>query len=264
KQNPDCGKTVKVNNLDPIILNKKARGGVVVLCEHASNRVPEGYASLGLSDEELEMHIAWDIGAEQVTRKICEMMEVGGVLSQVSRLVVDGNREPDHRTLVPSESDKIIIPANQDLPPSAIAARKKAFYDPFHSACDELIEAHLDAGVVPLVVGLHSFTPVMDGETRPWEIGFLWHKDPRLAQAMIGMIERETELKVGDNQPYSGKDLYYTMERHGAQRGLPQTTIEIRQDLLQDDKIILEWAALLADVLDECMRRDDVASVRHY
>ena len=191
-------------------------------------------------------------------------MEVSGVLSKVSRLVIDGNREPDHPTLVPRQSDNIVIPANQELPASAIAARKEAFYDPFHKACDTLIEAHLEAGVTPLVVGLHSFTPEMNDEPRPWEIGFLWNKDPRLAQAMIGMIERETELKVGDNEPYSGQQLYYTMERHGAERGLPQTTIEIRQDLLQDDKIILEWAALLADVLDECMRREDVACVRHY
>lgn len=250
--------------LEPIIINPDVRSGVIILCEHASNHVPEAYAKLGLSDEDLQKHIAWDIGAEKVTRKMCEMMGVSAVLSPVSRLLIDKNREPDHQTLVPPVSDDIVIPANRDLTAKAIAARKQAYYDPFHGACDELIEAHLEEGIVPIIVGMHSFTPVMNDEDRPWQIGFLWNKDPRLAQAMIGLIERETDLTVGDNQPYSGKDLYYTMQRHGAERGLPQTTIEIRQDLLADEKMVLQWAALLADVLDECMQRPDIVAVKHY
>lgn len=250
--------------LEPITINPDVRSGVIILCEHASNHVPEAYAKLGLNDEDLVKHIAWDIGAEKVTRKICELMAVSGVLSPVSRLLIDKNREPDHPTLVPTVSDGIIIPANRDLPPKAIKARKQAYYDPFHAACDQLIDAHLAEGIVPIIVGMHSFTPVMGDEDRPWQIGFLWNKDPRLAQAMIGMIERETDLTIGDNQPYSGKDLYYTMQRHGAERGLPQTTIEIRQDLLADDKMVLEWSTLLADVLDECMERRDIVAIKHY
>ncbi len=253
-----------MTDLEPIIINPDVRSGVVILCEHASNHIPEAYANLGLNGADLEKHIAWDIGVEKVTRKICELMDVSAVLSPVSRLLIDKNREPDHPTLIPFVSDDIIIPANQDLTARAIEARKRAYYDPFHEACDVLIEAHLADGIVPLIIGMHSFTPVMKNEERPWQIGFLWNKDQRLAQAMIGMIERETDLTVGDNQPYSGKDLYYTMQRHGAERGLPQTTIEIRQDLLADDKMVLEWAALLADMLDECMHRSDIVAIKHY
>lgn len=253
-----------MTDLKPITLNPDARSGVIVLCEHASNHIPADYAQLGLAAEDLEKHIAWDIGAAAVTQKICELMGVSGVLASVSRLLIDCNREPDHPTLVPAQSDDILIPANRELPVSALEVRKRAFYYSFHEACDQLVDAHLAEGIVPIIIGMHSFTPVMDGEKRPWQIGFLWNKDPRLAQAMIGMIERETNLTVGDNLPYSGKELYYTMQRHGADRGLPQTTIEIRQDLLADDKMVLEWSALLADILDECMQRTDIVAVKHY
>jgi len=246
------------------ILNPDALGDIIILCEHASNHVPAAYEQLGLDEEDLQKHIAWDIGTADVTRKMCDMMNVAGVLAPVSRLLIDGNREPDHPTLVPAISDDIIIPANRDLPPSAIAARREAFYDPFHHASEGLIAKHLDAGKVPLIIGMHSFTPVMNDEERPWHIGFLWNKDPRLAQAMIGLIERETDLTVGDNLPYSGKDLYYTMQRHGADNGLPQTTVEIRQDLLADDAMVSQWSALLADVLDECINRNDLAEIKHY
>jgi len=256
--------TVQSQILQPEILNGDALGGVIVLCDHASNFVPREYESLGLEAEHFEKHIAWDIGAADVTRKICSMMGVAGVLAPVSRLLIDCNREPDHKTLIPPASDGVHIPANRDLGPAAVKARKDAYHTPFHDACAGLVAAHLSAGKVPLVVGMHSFTPEMGGETRPWHAGFLWNRDPRLAQAMIGLLERETDLVVGDNLPYSGRDLYYTMQRHGADHGLPQTTIEVRQDLLATDAMTTEWAALLADILDECMNRADIATIRHY
>jgi predicted N-formylglutamate amidohydrolase len=255
---------MSVSTVQPEILNPDAREGLIILCDHASNHVPEAYQGLGLSDDNLKDHIAWDPGAAAVTRRMCEMMGVSAVLAPVSRLLIDCNREPDHATLVPPVSDGVTIPANQDLTGKAIAARKAAYYQPFHDACEALVEAHLDAGVVPLVVGMHSFTPEMAGEKRPWHAGFLWNRDPRLAQAMIGLMERETDLVIGDNLPYSGQDLYYSMQRHGADHGLPQTTIEIRQDLLQKPSMVQEWAALMADLLDECMQRPDIARIEFY
>lgn len=250
--------------VQPEILKGDVTAGLIVLCEHASNHIPVAYQNLGIAETELDRHIAWDIGAADVTRHISEMMNVPAVLGTSSRLLIDPNREPDHKTLIPQESDGTQIPANKHLPPAAIEARRRTLYDPFHCAADVLIERHLDEGIVPIVVGMHSFTPEMNGGKRPWQIGFLWNKDPRLAQALIGLVERETDLTVGDNQPYSGKDLYYTMQRHGADRGLPQTTIEIRQDLLLDSSMTLQWAALLADLLDECMERSDLCQIKHY
>ncbi|MCJ9427993.1 N-formylglutamate amidohydrolase [Kordiimonas marina] len=250
--------------VQPEILNEDAREGLIILCDHASNVIPAGYDNLGLEDHHLEAHIAWDIGAAEVTRKMCELMGVSAVLAPVSRLVIDCNRELDAHGLIPAVSDDVKIPANSDLSAAAMQARVQAYYDPFHAAAARLVKAHLDAGKVPLVVGMHSFTPEMAGEVRPWHAGFLWNRDPRLAQAMIGLLERETDLVVGDNLPYSGKQLYHTMERHGAAHGLPQTTIEIRQDLLASPGNIDAWAALMADVLDECMSRPDLTAIKHF
>lgn len=248
----------------PVLINHTARTGVILLCDHATNHVPVAYDDLGLDRPHFDDHIAYDIGAEAVTRKICELMGAPAVLGPVSRLLIDCNREEDHATLVPPASDGIIIPANQDLTPSVISARKAAYYHPFHDACERLVFEHIEAGIVPLVMGVHSFTPTMNGEDRVWHVGFLWNEDPRLAQAMIGLLERETDLIIGDNLPYSGKDLYHTMQRHGADHGLPQTTLEIRQDLIDEQGKVDQWAALMADMLDECMSRPDLAQRKYY
>ena len=248
----------------PVLINRDARMGVILLCDHATNHVPDGYDSLGLAPEHFNDHIAYDIGAEAVTRKICQMMGAPAVLGPVSRLLIDCNREPDHPTLVPPISDGIEIPANGDLTDAAIKARMDAYYHPFHEACEQLVADHLDAGMVPLLLAVHSFTPKMNDEDRIWHVGYLWNQDPRLAQAMIGLMERETDLVIGDNLPYSGKDLYYTMQRHGADHGLPQTTLEIRQDLLDTDDKARQWAELIAELLDECLNRDDLKTRKYY
>lgn len=248
----------------PVLINGDARTGIILMCDHATNHVPEGYDNLGLTDSNLEEHIAYDIGAEAVTRKICDLMGVSAVLGPVSRLLIDCNREDNRRSLVPAESDGVVIPANQDLTPASIEARKQAYYYPFHDACERLVAEHVAEGLVPLVLGVHSYTPIMNGEGRPWHVGFLWNKDPRLAQALIGLLERETDLAIGDNLPYSGADLYHTMQRHGADHGLPQTTLEIRQDLVDDEAKTTEWAALIADLLDECLSREDLIQRQFY
>lgn len=238
--------------------------GVVLLCDHATNHVPAAYDNLGLADKHFEDHIAYDIGAEAVTRKICELMGAPAVLGPVSRLLIDCNRGEDQASIIPAVSDEVRVPANQELSAEAIAIRKAAYYHPFHTACETILFEHIEADVVPLVMGVHSFTPELNGEKRAWHVGFLWNEDPRLAQAMIGLMERETDLIVGDNLPYSGRDLYYTMQRHGADHGLPQTTLEIRQDLIDTDEKATEWAALIADCLDECMQRPDLIERKYY
>lgn len=245
--------------IKPTVLHPKSREGVVILCDHATNHIPEGYENLGLEANILESHIGWDIGAADVARCMSFMMNVPAVFAPTSRLLIDCNRSPDSGSLVPAISDGAMVPANQQLSDSNIKNRKTAYYDPFHNACAEIVSDHIDEGYNPLVIGLHSFTPTMDGFERPWQIGFMWDEDPRLAQAMIGLIERETDLVVGINEPYSGKELYHTMQRHGADHGLPQTVIEIRSDLITEGEgMIRQWAALLADCLDECMSRDDL------
>lgn len=264
------------DNLAPEVINPLTKSGaadsiegnspsgVIILCDHASNFVPDDLDDLGLGEQALSDHIAWDIGAEKVTRMMCEMMGATAVIQKVSRLVIDVNREPDRDSLIPVISDGIHIPGNRGLAFADTSDRVDRYYTPFHQAAEQAVTDSLDQGVVPLLIGMHSFTPEMQGQKRPWEIGFLWNKDPRLAQAMIGMLERETDLTIGDNQPYSGQDLYYTMQRHGADRGVPQTTVEIRQDLLTTEAECRQWAALMCDVLDELLSREDVRAIKHY
>lgn len=253
-----------VSPVQPEILNPDSRQGLIILCDHATNHVPEGYDNLGVSAEDLDDHIGWDIGAAEITRQMCDLMGCTAVLAPVSRLFIDFNRELDDPTLLPEVSDGVAIPGNQGISAEEVRARTAAYYTPFHEAAAASVKAHLEAGVVPLVVGMHTFTAEMNGEKRPWHAGFLWNKDPRLAQALIGLMERETDLVIGDNMPYSGRALYYTMQRHGADHGVPQTTIEIRQDLVEKPAMVTEWAALMADLLDECLRRPDIAQIRHY
>lgn len=248
----------------PEIYNKEARSPVIILCDHASNHIPAPLDGLGLDPAHLEQHIAWDIGAETITRIMCDMLDCSAIIHRVSRLVIDVNRDPSHATLIPVESDGIPVPGNRGLTAADCQQRIDAYHTPFHQATEALIQGHLDAGIIPMVVGMHSFTPTMAGVNRPWQIGFLWNKDPRLAQALIGYIERETDLTIGDNEPYSGKDLYYTMQRHGADRGLPQTTVEIRQDLVTSEAHCIEWAGLIAEGLVELQKRSDICQIKYY
>lgn len=247
-----------ITYMSPDIINKDATSKLVLLCEHASNHLPSDLDNLGLNKAALEEHIAYDIGAAEVTRKIADMMGVGAVLATVSRLALDCNRIPSDETRFPTFVDGWDIPGNKELPDQEKADRHRFFYEPFHNAAAEMIERHLDRGARPLIVSIHSFSPAYAGEARPWNMGLMWNNDTRLAQALIGLLERETDLVIGENQPWSGKDLFHTQQRHGEDRQLLHAGIEIRNDMIRTEPQILEMAALLADLLDECMHRDDL------
>ncbi len=243
---------------DPEILNSAAREGLILLCDHATNHVPAHLDDLGLDAVALDDHIAIDIGAADVTRRMADMMGVGAVLAGVSRLVIDVNRDLSHAGLIPPVSDGIVVPGNRGLSSADTAARIEAYYDPFHAAAAQMVGAHLEAGHAPFLAGIHSFTPQMNGEERPWHIGLMWNRDSRLAQALIGILERETDLVIGANEPYSGKDLFHTLQTHGSNHGLPAVTVEIRNDLLRTPTHFEEWATLLAKSFNELVGREDL------
>ncbi len=245
-------------NSEPDVLNAAAREDLILVCDHASNHVPGHLNGLGLDEVSLEDHIAIDIGAAEVTRAMADMMGVGAVLAGVSRLVIDVNRDLNHAGLIPPVSDGIIIPGNRGLSAKDTAERVSTYYDPFHHAAASMVSRHLAAGKAPFLAGIHSFTPEMNGAARPWHIGLMWNEDPRLAQALIGILERETDLVIGANEPYSGRDLFHTLQTHGSDHGLPAVTVEIRNDLLRTPNHFDEWARLLANSFDELMGREDL------
>jgi predicted N-formylglutamate amidohydrolase len=220
---------------------------VLLVCDHASNRVPRALGGLGLPPARLGEHIGWDIGAAAVTRRLAPMLDAPAVLCGYSRLVIDCNRNLDDPSSIPEESDGVAIPGNRALPPSDRAARRSEIWQPYHAAIAAALKSR---GSAPALLSIHSFTPVMQGFIRPWHVGILWDDDPRIAGPLLAALGDEAELCVGDNLPYSARDpVGYTVEHHAQSRGLPHVAIELRQDLVADESGARQWAERLARVL---------------
>ena len=235
------------------ILGGRCDLGYVIFCDHAANAFPPGYGTLGMSPSELERHIAYDIGAAGVVRRIAAATGVPAILSHYSRLLIDLNRGPDDPTLVMRLSDGAIVPGNRHLDDTERATRIRRFYDPYHQAADRLIDGCIDAGHAPAILSIHSFTPFWKGVARPWHAAILWDKDPRLAHALLDGLRAEPALVIGDNEPYSGALCGDSMWRHGTMRGLAHAIVEIRQDLVADEAGQAEWAARLVGIMDRLM-----------
>ncbi len=204
----------------------------------------------------LERHIAYDIGAEEVTRRLAGLTGAGAALAGFSRLLIDPNRGEDDPTLVMRLSDGAVIPGNARIDQDEISRRIETYWRPYRGACAGLVDGVLESGLVPALVGVHSFTPCFKGAKRPWQVGILWDSDPRLAAPLIEALRSEN-LVVGDNQPYDGALLGDTMYELSTRRGLPGLLIEIRQDLLATAEQCESWAALLARVLGPILGREE-------
>jgi len=224
-----------------------APNGLLFVCDHAANAVPEGY-NLGLAADLLASHIAYDIGAAAVTRDLAARFAATAILASWSRLLIDLNRGEDDPTLVMKLSDGCVIPGNRDAGPDEIARRINIFHAPYHAAIAAEIAASGAAGQVPVLISIHSFTPVWKGRKRKWQVSVLSDRDRRLADPLLARLSA-AGLTAGDNEPYAGGLEGDTLDRHGTARGLPHVLIEIRQDLVADDKRATAFAARLAPVV---------------
>lgn len=218
---------------------------ILLVADHASDAVPAGI-DLGVDAAVMRTHIAVDIGVAPLTLALADRLGATAVLGDVSRLVIDLNREPESPGLVPAHSDGIAIPGNHGLEAHGRDARIAAFHRPYH----ERLSAMIDATPPALIVSVHSFTPALGSrdEPRPWPIAFLYNRDDRAARFAIDRL-RAAGIDAGDNQPYSGRDLNYTMNRHAEARGLPYLGIEVRQDGLADTAGIDRWTDVIADTI---------------
>jgi predicted N-formylglutamate amidohydrolase len=216
---------------------------ILLLCDHASNAVPEDI-DLGIDPALLDLHIAVDIGAAPVTRALAKRLGAPAILGTVSRLVLDLHREPDHPNLVPKSSDGYQIPGNLQIETEERLAR---FHIPYH----DLIAARIAAQRPDLILSIHSFTPRLEqnGSDRPWEIGILYNEDERAARPAVAWLTAQG-LVTGDNEPYSGKLLNATLNRHAEANHIPSIAIEIRNDLIRDDAGVQRWADILAQLAD--------------
>lgn len=222
-------------------------GGILIVSDHASNAVPTDI-DLGIATELLDQHIAVDIGVQAVGELMAQRPGVAAFQGNVSRLVCDFNREEHGPSVIPIASDGHAIPGNL-LDHAAHLARLERFYHPYHAA----LSALLDQAPPALIVSLHSFTPSLTShpeQQRPWQVGVLYNHDDRAARLAIPLLEAEG-LVVGDQQPYSGQLLNYTMNRHAEADGRPYLGIEIRQDQIGDAPGQAEWAERLARICNE-------------
>jgi predicted N-formylglutamate amidohydrolase len=242
------------------VRNQAGRAPVLFLCDHATRFVPRALGDLGLSEAELSRHVAWDIGIAELTRALAARLDAPAVLSHFSRLVVDPNRALDDPTLIPQLSDGVIVPGNRDLSTEARQARIRTFHRPYHAAVARMLDAMVARGPAPALISMHSFTPVMKGVERPWQIGILWNRDARLPLPLIARLSAQG-LAVGDNEPYSGRDNHgYSLHVHAEPRGLANVLIEVRQDLIDTHHGAGEWAdrlfqALAAVLADPAIHR---------
>lgn len=230
--------------------NAQGRSTFVLVCEHASNHIPARYAGLGLPAAELQRHIAWDIGAASLSRRLSALLDAPLVLSGASRLLIDCNRPPGVPSSIPQMSEATIIPGNRDLPPAEVAARRAAFFDPFQDAVARLLDARQQAGTPTAILGIHSFTPVFLGVARPWQAGVLYLRAAAFGARLRDALREDATLTVGENEPYQvNLEEDFTVPVHGDARGIPAALIEVRQDLLADPAGIEAWARRLAAIL---------------
>ncbi len=228
------------------IVNAEGGGSAVLLCDHAARRVPRRLGTLGLDPASLSGHIAWDPGAAKVARRLSTHLDAPLVLSCYSRLVIDCNRPLGSPQSIPEHSAGVAIPGNRGLSPDERATRIDELFRPYHGAVGQLLDSRSSRPTV--LLSIHSFTPVLNGQPRPWHLGVSHWRDPRLAALLLGALGRRGDLTIGDNEPYPIEDdTDYTIPLHGGGRGLPSVMIEIRQDGIPTFAAAAAWAARFAE-----------------
>lgn len=247
------------------VIEGSRKHGLVLVADHARRDLPEEYGDLGLPAEEFERHIAYDIGVEQVTRRLSALLDAPAVIANFSRLLIDPNRGEDDPTLIRQLYDGTVVPGNYPMAPQERERRLERFYRPYHDAVAAVIAsvAH-DTGHAPFIFSIHSFTPVMQGFVRPWHAGVLWDLDPRAPLPLIDLLSQDAGLVVGDNEPYDGALRGDTMFRHAIVNGFAHALLEIRQDLIGDENGAARWAERLAPIVDAINRRADIHEVKRY
>ncbi len=242
------------------VINPDGKAKCLLLCEHASNVIPKKLNNLGLSKDDTQSHIAWDIGAAYVTKLLSDILDAPTLLANYSRLVVDANRPLDHPTAIITNSEGMPIPGNMAIAQEDRDLRISEIYAPYHEKIRDLIGRFTGNHIIPVIVSIHSFAPVFYKQVRPWDIGVLWVQDPRIPLPVINFFEKRG-FTVGDNEPYDARIFRGTVINHYADaHGLPNALIEICHDLIDTEEKGQEWAVMLGECFKTILQDETVYS----
>jgi predicted N-formylglutamate amidohydrolase len=244
-------------------VNPAGRSPILLLCDHASNRLPLRLGDLGLRPGDIEKHIGWDIGAAAVARRLAQALDAPLLLAGYSRLVIDCNRPPGGPGSIVTLSEDIHVPGNRGVTPEEATERADAFFWPYHRAIAAALDQRAAADRPAVILSVHSFTPVYLGRSRPWQAAVTYHVERRLADLMIAALRREPGLVVGDNEPYAvTPEGDYAIPVHAEGRGLACALVEIRQDQLLAPEGIARWADRLAAAVEACLPHLEMTPTR--
>lgn len=232
----------------------------VIICDHASKRIPASLNQLGLPQSEIDRHIGWDIGAKDTAVKLSALLDAPLIYQNYSRLVIDCNRRPSHSGAFPEISESTLIPGNIDLPNAQKQLRIQEIFTPYHNAIAKLLDERQRQNLPTCLIAMHSFTPVFKGVSRPWHVGVLFDRFADYANLVLANLRQESALCVGANEPYAvGDSSDYAVPVHAYERQLPYVELEIRQDLLEQADGPQQWAERLAQVLPKAWNELNIA-----
>ena len=245
------------------VINRDGKTPLLLVCDHASQEVPKVLDKLGMSDDALERHIAYDIGAAEVSRRLSAMLDAPCVLAGYSRLLIDLNRPPGHPQSIMETSDNTEIPGNFTLSDDAKRQRIRELFEPYHDAVNRALARIWKNGAAPALFSVHSFSPGFGDQPRPWDVGVLWNHDPRIAVPLMEILE-DQGLCVGNNEPYSGHDLAYTIDMHAGAAGLPSCVVEINQNQVRNESGIKCWSNYLGEAIAEILKQPGLHRVERF
>jgi predicted N-formylglutamate amidohydrolase len=238
---------------DPPPVTVQNAGGAspfLLVADHAGVASPHALGRLGVAASEWQRHIAWDIGIAGLARMLSDALHATLIRQNYSRLVIDCNRPLDAASSIPEISELTPIPGNVGLSDAEKETRAQAIFWPYHQCIEAELARRRQAGRPTALIALHSFTPVFKGQARPWHAALLYNRDRRLPDRLLALLREERGLVVGDNEPYFVSDgTDYTIPVHGERHSLPHALIEIRQDLIADERGQQHWAERLARLL---------------
>lgn len=219
----------------------------MLICDHASRRIPRVLGTLGVSELDLQRHIAWDIGAAGVAARLSELLDAFLIMQGYSRLVIDCNRPLDSAGSIVTRSEMTDIPGNVGLTAGAAQLRAREIFEPYHARIAGELDQRAANGRRTILISVHSFTPAFKSVARPWHIGMLYGNDARLAHRLLALIRGEAHWHVGDNEPYAvTATTDYAIPVHAERRGIANVGLEIRQDLIEDSAGQRAWAERIA------------------